>query len=395
MGRYDFQSVGGQAANAIQAFIVQRALAQRQQQQDAQVKQKQADDLKLQQATSARAEQELALQQQEAKDRQQQMRTQSAGIAVGQATPGQDLTPGIVAQIQGTPYEGRLQTQQSLPSSTNPLVTGMPAQTTDAQPFTTLRPSQAQEIEQGDRTRRNALSEKMQANGLNDPSVRAGMADEAIRKGESVPGALLTDPGQALQDDLTKIKASGDQRVREINATPHPSPGDVLQRVDNPDGTYSFVPKSTLAGQSFKKPAGATVANRLASAQAVTQTGQDITTELSDPAFAAQVGPALGRYRTLQDFIGNPPPEFAQLAGQIESYALANMGVHGMRSTQGAEMIKGMLTAKHTPESLIAAIKGLNGFSQHFMENEGVKPGTTSTAAPAGGGSTFRVVGSR
>jgi hypothetical protein len=138
-----------------------------------------------------------------------------------------------------------------------------------------------------------------------------------------------------------------------------------------PDGTsvQQFVPKA--AGATYAKPQPGTVENRLQSAQAVNQTGNDIIAKLSDPKYASVVGPVLGRSATLRDFIGNPPPEFSDLAGQIESYALANMGVHGMRSAQGAQEIAHLLDRKHTPQSLIATIQGLNNFSTHFLENAG------------------------
>ncbi len=123
--------------------------------------------------------------------------------------------------------------------------------------------------------------------------------------------------------------------------------------------------------KNFAKPPSATMENRLASAKAVQQTGQDIVRSLSDPNIAAKVGPAMGRFNTLRDFIGNPPPELSELAGSIESYALANMGVHGMRSTQGADEIKKLLDQKHTPESLIKTIQGIGKFSDHLLENEG------------------------
>lgn len=148
-----------------------------------------------------------------------------------------------------------------------------------------------------------------------------------------------------------------------------------------PDGkpVQQFVPKTP--GVNYDKPASGQVENRLASAQAVQQTGNDIISELSDPAIKATLGPAMGRANTLRDFIGNPPPEFSELAGQIESYALANMGVHGMRSAEGARRISEMLDQHHTPESLTATIRGLGNFSQHFMENEGRAPQPSSPAA--------------
>ena len=144
--------------------------------------------------------------------------------------------------------------------------------------------------------------------------------------------------------------------------------------------TTKIVPKT--AGAEYQKPLNATTDTRVRSAETVNQVGNDMIQKLSDPKFKAVLGPAMGRYATLQDFVGNPPPEFSQLAGEIESYALANMGVHGMRSAQGAQMIQKLMTAKHTPESLAATIQGLNKFSESFVQNN--KPGSTAikTAPP-------------
>lgn len=159
-----------------------------------------------------------------------------------------------------------------------------------------------------------------------------------------------------------------------------------------PTAKEKIIPELQKRGfTDFAKPPSATVENRLASAQAVQQTGNDIVSQLNDPKVRAMLGPALGRFNSLREFIGNPPPELSDLAGSIESYALANMGVHGMRSVQGAEQIKALLDRKHTPESLIATINGLNRFSQHFLENEDpkrlAKPAGAIPApsAPAGG----------
>jgi hypothetical protein len=152
---------------------------------------------------------------------------------------------------------------------------------------------------------------------------------------------------------------------------------------ENGRSVTRYLTPDDVRGQTFKAPPSAVTANRLDSAEAVTQTGNDLVAKLKDPAFAAKVGPEMGRYNTLKDFIGNPPPEFTQLAGEIESYALANMGVHGMRSVQGSEKINELLNKRHTPESMIAAIQGLQTFSNHFMENQGRPvPG----AVPASGG---------
>jgi hypothetical protein len=172
----------------------------------------------------------------------------------------------------------------------------------------------------------------------------------------------------------------------------HAATTDKLTKVEHKDPetgrtVIEWLPQSEIKGKTFQKGTSGATETRLASAEAVNQTGKDIIAKLSDPAFASKVGPVMGRFDKLRDFIGNPPPEYAELAGQIESYALANMGVHGMRSAEGAKQIAKLLEAHHTPASLIATINGLNGFSTHFMENEG----RTTPAAPATPAKTGKV----
>jgi hypothetical protein len=188
--------------------------------------------------------------------------------------------------------------------------------------------------------------------------------------------ALAAAQGKETPDEASARRQREHAANRTFDAT-HPvaNPGDKLVKVEHkgPDGrtVIEWLPQSELKGKQFQKGVSSATDSRLASAEAVKQTGDDIIARLSDPAVKAQLGPTMGRYSKLQDFLGNPPPEFAELAGQIESYSLANMGVHGMRSAQGAQKIAQLLNQPHTPESIIAAIKGLNAFSEHFMQNEG------------------------
>ncbi len=206
---------------------------------------------------------------------------------------------------------------------------------------------------------------------------------------EPKPPSLIT--GVGPNGTPTRVP---DQPGARVYQAPKETPMITVNTVDaNGNPVTRVVPKT--AGSEFQKAPNATVANRLASAVAVRQTGDDMIAKLSDPAFAAKVGPAMGRYNTLRDFIGNPPPEYAELAGQIESYSLANMGVHGMRSTQGAEQIKHLLDQHHTPASLIATINGLNSFSQHFIENEtkvGANPNEKAPVPPKSGGVTIKSI---
>lgn len=214
------------------------------------------------------------------------------------------------------------------------------------------------------------------------------------------------DRQRADRADLERQRQSDKQENLKLAASLRPpsTAGEKLTRVEHKDPetgrtVIEYLPQSALKGTKFEKGVLGATESRLASAEAVKQTGDDMIANLNTPEVRAKLGPVMGRFNTLKDFIGNPPPEFAELAGQIESYSLANMGVHGMRSAQGSRMIAQLLDQHHTPESLIASIKGLNSFAVHFMENEGrggAAKAPASNAAPAadGGlptvGSTFQ-----
>jgi hypothetical protein len=141
-----------------------------------------------------------------------------------------------------------------------------------------------------------------------------------------------------------------------------------------------------FTGFAAKEPAA--METRLASSKAVLQTGADMVKLIKENA--GELGPLMGRYNSVADFVGNPPPKFKELAGLIESYSLANMGVHGMRSANASEAIKQTIgEGKQTPESMIATITGLNGFAGHLLQNEGrdvpVASPTTSGLPVVGG----------
>jgi hypothetical protein len=206
-------------------------------------------------------------------------------------------------------------------------------------------------------------------------------AAHTFTAGENKAGREFTG-GQNAANRQNALKIVGIQGQNALNvARERPAPTVLVQTTDdNGNPITKIVPK--VAGGEYDKGPGATTEARLQSAKAVTQTGNDIITALKDPKVAAMLGPAMSRYNSVADFVGNPPPEFAKLAGQIESYSLANMGVHGMRSANGAEAIKQTVGAgRHTPESMIATLEGLNGFANHLLENN--HRGDTGGAAGA------------
>jgi hypothetical protein len=235
----------------------------------------------------------------------------------------------------------------------------------------------------------NATAAKTEAETAGTLPETAAQKDAKARADETARHNKEMERIDALREGK---QAAAEQETARHNKATEANAGaaNTLTKVEHKDPTtgktvIEWLPKGSLAGKTFEKGTGATTENRLASAQAVNQTGDDIIKDLSDPAFASKVGPVMGRASSLRDFIGNPPPEFSEMAGKIESYALANMGVHGMRSAQGAEQIKKLLDQKHTPASLIAAIKGLNAFSAHFLENEGRTVPKPADAAPKSG----------
>lgn len=240
------------------------------------------------------------------------------------------------------------------------------------------------------------------AQGDPDALAAVQMAEKEKQVSEAKVGSFedyvlraAAEKGKKPEQLTTAEIENARKRYQQADDRPLRSADEALVKVEHKDPAtgrtvIQYLPKSEIRGKTFEKGTSATTETRLASAQAVNQTGNDIISKLSDPNYAKAVGPVMGRFSTVQDFIGNPPPEYAELAGQIESFALANMGVHGMRSAQGAEQIKKLLNQHHTPASLIAAIKGLNSFSEHFMQNEGrgaavPAPATApASAAPSG-----------
>jgi hypothetical protein len=339
------------------------------------------------QSTQAQREQTQAIKEaqlasiQQNREAQQQDRTRSFNLKALEQIPGGDVVPPALAQtpeakFATTPQQSLSGTQtsgfQSLPSG--PAQTAFPslsgggpstgesqAKTTNLQPQPTGNFTKIQSPQEKDREAMQA-STAAQREFTNKLQLRKVGDAESNKNDQS--GAMW----QRIAD-MEGRQGQQNEKGWTVQTTAGPDGKPVLVRANA--GSGEIKPFAPTTGTTANKAVGATLEARLASAQAVQQTGQDIVKQLSDPAFASKVGPVLGRYNTLRDFIGNPPPEYAQLAGEIESYSLASMGVHGMRSAQGAEQIKNLLDKKHTPESMIATINGLNAFSNHFMQNAG------------------------
>lgn len=268
----------------------------------------------------------------------------------------------------------------------------------------------------------NALLDQFRVDNKREPNPkeRNDLIDKAIEASKEKPASVGTgafnvklqalldqfksnsgrDPNQNERNTLIDqaIEASKEKPPTPVVPSYTPPQPEIDPSTGRPTGRFFsydtknnrwVIPKGVGPVQTTKGGPNAVTANRLDSAKAVTQTGQDIINEVRKNA--AILGPLMSRYNSAADFFGAPPPEFARLAGLIESYSLANMGVHGMRSANGAEAIKQTIgLGRHTPESLISTVEGLNGFAQHFMENEGRSAGTDAGWVDVGNGVKVR-----
>lgn len=206
---------------------------------------------------------------------------------------------------------------------------------------------------------------------IKDVTLSGDIPELELKKGQRMSAEELTARAHALAARTAERAA----RIRAENMKPQ------HMTLLNPSGrrtAYWVYPDGTRT-EIGPAPLNATSENRADAATALISQGSDITGMLKRPEISKTLGPVMGRFNNLREFIGNPPPEFAELAGEIESFALANMGVHGMRSVQGAEKIQKLLNGKHTPESLAAGIDGLLNFSRKFVQT--TRPGTLKPTA--------------
>lgn len=97
--------------------------------------------------------------------------------------------------------------------------------------------------------------------------------------------------------------------------------------------------------------------SRSQQANVIDETSQNLINHIQ--AAASKIGPVMGRVGSLERFLGNPPPEFAGIANELQTYIALQPAAHGMtgmRAVKAFERGNGGLI--QTPEALIAAIKG-------------------------------------
>lgn len=92
-------------------------------------------------------------------------------------------------------------------------------------------------------------------------------------------------------------------------------------------------------------------------ATTIVDAGEKLVQHIKDNA--ALIGPVASRYNSLEQFIGNPPPEYKGLAAELESWIALHPAAHGFRGMNAVqEFQKAFGPIAMTPEALIAGIRG-------------------------------------
>lgn len=190
---FGWSGAGAGASDALAEMLTQRRAAFLQQQ-----------DLKLRRDAAQRAHDQQTA---DNADRAWQRKLQTAQIAVSQVRPGDELSPDVAAQIQGTPYASRLKTQDTLPATG----IGMPS---GGRQFTTLTPTLEQEQAQGQQTAKRTFIDLVKRGAPRNQIISA-MADA----GGTVPESAFDDPNLGHTQRMQEIAAQGEQSRRTALTT--------------------------------------------------------------------------------------------------------------------------------------------------------------------------------
>lgn len=368
MGRYDFKSVGGEAGNAIQAFIIQRAIQARQQQQDAVAKQerddqakRQADDLKLRQDAQllrrATEEREAGAQRNQQDDLANQREFTRATTIADRAMPGDVADPETAALLQKQGLGGQVKK-----------VPGVVSQGT-------FKGNDENEIPQYDVSKspdsftmrggsqyiaaRTAADER---SAEHDKDLNAketqGEADRQLRELIARMSASTSAESAGLRNDLLKIQ------------------------------TQMAQDKLDAGRKATTDAAGAVKTSR----SSVRDMAQSL---LDDPALDGITGPVSGRRDTFFEGTAvDAKKRLDQLVGQLSLQARGQMKGQGQISDFEGRLLQNAVSAIDRaagPEEVKKHLKEIvDAFSGDAPQN-GPATNDTATAKPSG----FRVVGVR
>jgi len=118
---------------------------------------------------------------------------------------------------------------------------------------------------------------------------------------------------------------------------------------------------------AFRKPPSANIQLRENSAHQSLKMADDIEASINTPDVAAQLGPIMGRYKTLEIAAGAGDPVAVKLKAQLWGFASMQMALHNARNYKIAQDALNLLKSEQTPESLIAAVQGITGAARAIV----------------------------
>lgn len=128
-----------------------------------------------------------------------------------------------------------------------------------------------------------------------------------------------------------------------------------------------FVPESKAIGITSVVAPSASERRYIDIAQTLIRQEASFLKDLDNKNFTEKLGKVLGRVANLESDIGNADPDIARFIGRVKSFAQANNTLHGARDTKAREAVADLMSVKHTPESLKAALQGITEFSHDYI----------------------------
>lgn len=132
-------------------------------------------------------------------------------------------------------------------------------------------------------------------------------------------------------------------------------------------------------GGAMPKP-GAAEANRIAAADAALSSSAEVKAYLAKPEVRAAIGPAMGRFKSLEQAAGAGDPVAVQLVGMLKSYSALQPQIHGFRNVKFASDIESLLSTHQTPESLEAALRGIDSAALNVRDRRRTPQGAPPAA---------------
>ncbi len=187
------------------------------------------------------------------------------------------------------------------------------------------------------------------------------------KAGNRIKRVTVSSPSVARANAFAEAKARNTPvNVLDIDENGNPIMRAISQKEQLATGTPTASTENTVLG-----PTG-DMRNKGAIAERARQAGQRVLEDLKDPNIAAKIGPLIGRAGNLENALGIMPPELAETAQDLKSFAQFVGGQHPVRGLNALEAFeKAIGGIGQDPATLIAKINSQMKTSD-FVANQGV-----------------------